>query len=389
MLLLQACSNDGGKKTVDSGSESAADKKSTSIQYVSDNSSMNGNILLSSMGNLMFQDENGNTRFVCSKPGCLHDGNDDCTAIKYGGSYYPLLYDGKVYVICQENSEESRSFCLYSMEENGSDLKKLYDFGEEKAYSIGNFSAIRIDNNYYFGMCSQKKETHEDGYDETAEAYGFIYELNLDDDSVRRIFESEKSHSTVLFNFYYCSNRLIADYNIQKKSLLEAGYTYSEMLKVFSGGSTEDYEKLYDALGKTDYVTIINPEKNEKLILSPNWYICAAHNGQLIAEPKRKLNSEPDYKYLLFDPETQAESDASLYNGYILTNTADGVLLKKPYIEGNSLEYCYLKEGQKEVEIHNKDDDIYIMGESEDYFYVAFSKSGVFYKYEMIKKDEF
>ena len=169
----------------------------------------------------------------------------------------------------------------------------------------------------------------------------------------------------------------------------EAGYTYDEMLAVFSGGSTEQYEKLYSDLGKNYCVAIIDTEKSEGTVLKPDWAICAAHNGRLIAEPKRKLNSDPDYKYLLFDPETQTESDASLYNGYIITNTADGVLLKKPYIEGNSLEYCYLKEGQKEVVIHNKDDDIYIVGESEDYFYVAFSKSGVFYKYEMIKKDEF
>lgn len=90
--------------------------------------------------------ESGADVYLCSRPECMHDGSDSCTATYNNITVSnTVLYEGVLYFIADENDGETSGISLYKAACDGSSLDKVTDI-----YKIRSESKVQNVSGEYF-----------------------------------------------------------------------------------------------------------------------------------------------------------------------------------------------------------------------------------------------
>lgn len=86
--------------------------------------------------------------FLCPRPQCSHDGNEDCPATYgYMHVYDSALYDGNIYIVTSRSENERVSVSLYKASLDGTSLDKVAE-----AFSIANSAGAEYSVSAYLSV---------------------------------------------------------------------------------------------------------------------------------------------------------------------------------------------------------------------------------------------
>lgn len=208
-------------------------------QMISGYASIADGLLINTKDTLSFTEpESGTKKIVCGNAGCPHDNAKKCVAAKMAFFKNPIVYDNHIYAI------DERGGVIYSCDIDGNNLKEC----ENKHYSVGKVSpAVRVDDKLYFSMGEEQQGVDEEGYVYVTGTEGAFYQLDLKSGEVKTICMLEESFALNYSFCWYSNGEIFLSYNIQKKSLEEAGYTPKDY---FLGVTTGDISAFLDETEK-------------------------------------------------------------------------------------------------------------------------------------------
>lgn len=394
LLLFVGCGKNGISNSPVSETKNESGEKE--ICYIDYDSSLNGVLLFSTGDKLSFTDlKEGGKGYVCNIPGCFHDGkNKECPAVKYAGAFYPFEYGEKIYFLFKTQGAEflndtGTSYKLIEMNKDGSDYKEIYSFGENEAPCIGGKSALRVNDKMYFSMLYLKREIDENGYDNIRESRALIYEFDILNMKVSQIYKAEKGYSEAIPDLWNGGDKLIVSLEYQKNSLEDSGYTNEEWMNIIMNSanmSAEEWKTVYEKIGLTYAVSIINKKDYSAETTAPSWKIMGVWDDKLIVQDDDELNKTHDLKFEAYDFRTKTYTDVpSPFEDYRVEPFSGGVILKN----NEKNEYSVLKDGNHEPgPVRTKEKEFAIFKESKDYFYLAWfgQDEGPFDNYELVEK---
>lgn len=344
-----------------SGCTKNREEQSESIQYINNMESLTDTIMFHTSNGLQRTNlEQGQSIFVCNQSSCVHS-TEDCFAIKYQLSNYPLEYGEKLFFIRKFYNDTEFVTC----EKDGSNMEILNKW--DGAYEMGN-NAVRVGENlYYFAKKNQVGMT-EAGYVYVKNSKAALYETNIRTGKTKNLYEIEDSYGTECSNLLYSNGKLFCLYVRQNKSIEDAGYSPEEYFEALNDNEfIMRMEELFDI--RTNLV-VVDLEKEQSFVSKDEmiYQLNGVWNGEAIITYKNKRDFY-NYDYENNTNSVWHENDGSM----IMTQLSEGILLS--YFDMQTFEKTnYLYTGDwdalKKLQ-NNKNLNMSVILEAKDTIYVS------------------
>lgn len=206
--------------------------------------------------------ESGADVYLCSRPECMHDGSDSCTATYNNINVQnTLLYNGALYFTANEQDGETAGIALYKAAADGSALDKVTDICKvktDKAVETSHMSYNNYQNDYLIIHKGYAYISYE-LYDQEVGGYaGYIdsglMKINISTGEKEELVSDDEGY----FSPKACRLKACEDYVYFDMNGNKAEQSYTARYNINDGSiSIIDIRNEY---GNYSYVTGITPE---------------------------------------------------------------------------------------------------------------------------------